>query len=434
MEIILPRPLAENIHRLAGRIWLLPRLLEWWDQSDERFFMLTGGPGTGKSMILAWLAGFGPTPIDTTAQHQLVRLRSAVKAAHFCQASGRSISPRAFAEGIANQLTSTVPGFGDALVATLAERVSIVGTAQAGTAAPGSSLTGVSIGRIDLGSGEELSFDRNFTQPLTRLYANGYAQPILLLVDALDEAQMYTGVRLPHLLSRLHDLPALVRILASTRDDPDVLEFFQNVGRLDLIFDAPSNVDDVRIYAKERLPKISTLNEARWREFAVQLATRAQGNFRYATQVLEELLAHPPATLPDLDSGLPETLGAFYNDSLMRKLGMDHQLWLESYEPLLGLIAVAQGEGLTAKHLVEMLVGFGLGAGALIGGQSEWDVRSALRDCNEYLFGELSEGPFRLFHKSFADFLLEDTENVDYHIDAVAMHRRIAHYYLEKLA
>jgi predicted ATPase len=36
-------------------------LLEWWDDhKDERIFLLTGGPGTGKSMILAWLAGFGP--------------------------------------------------------------------------------------------------------------------------------------------------------------------------------------------------------------------------------------------------------------------------------------------------------------------------------------------------------------------------------------
>jgi hypothetical protein len=49
---------------------------------------------------------------------------------HFCQASSRNNSPRAFAESIANQLTETVNGFADALAATLAERVSILGTAQ----------------------------------------------------------------------------------------------------------------------------------------------------------------------------------------------------------------------------------------------------------------------------------------------------------------
>jgi hypothetical protein len=42
-----------------------------------------------------------------------------VKAAHFCQASGRNVSPEAFAESAANQLTKTVEGFGGALAATL---------------------------------------------------------------------------------------------------------------------------------------------------------------------------------------------------------------------------------------------------------------------------------------------------------------------------
>jgi hypothetical protein len=47
-----------------------------------------------------------------------------------------------------------------------------------------------------------------------------YAEQMLLLVDALDEAQTYTGVGLPDLLSRLDDLPTGVRILATTRDKP----------------------------------------------------------------------------------------------------------------------------------------------------------------------------------------------------------------------
>jgi len=80
----LPKHVAENIDRFTGRTWLLPRILEWLNHSNERFFLLTGAPGTGKSMILAWLAGFGPEPKDASAREQLNRLRKAVKAAHFC--------------------------------------------------------------------------------------------------------------------------------------------------------------------------------------------------------------------------------------------------------------------------------------------------------------------------------------------------------------
>ena len=190
----LPRLVTENIGRFTGRTWLLPTLLNWYEKGEERIFLLTGGPGTGKSMIIAWLAGFGPQPQNPAAQAQLKQLREAVKAAHFCQAASRNITPQALAENIANQLTANVQGFGDALAATLAERVQIIGTVSAGTAQAGASLTGVSIGYIDIGAlGDELSFDRAFSEPLKKLYAGGYKQRMLFLVDALDEAQTYTG-------------------------------------------------------------------------------------------------------------------------------------------------------------------------------------------------------------------------------------------------
>jgi hypothetical protein len=75
---------------------------------------------------------------------------------------------------------------------------------------------------------------------------------------------------------------------------------------------------------------------------------------------------------------------------------------------------VAQGQGLTTKQLAE-LVGK--------------DIRAALRASKQYLAGELPDGPFRPFHKSFADFLLEDADNADFHIDPVTMHKRVAELY-----
>src|SRR5271165_516200 len=110
MSFALPKRIADNIDRFTGRTWLLPKVLEWDDHSDERLFLLTGGPGTGKSMILAWLAGFGPLPEDPAAQARLARVRKTVKAAHFCQAASRNSSPQAFADSMTNQLTGTVQG------------------------------------------------------------------------------------------------------------------------------------------------------------------------------------------------------------------------------------------------------------------------------------------------------------------------------------
>jgi hypothetical protein len=167
----LPKLVADNIEHFTGRAWLVPKLLDWYEKSDERILMLVGGPGTGKSMIMAWLAGHGPAPDDPEIRGQLEQLRAQVKAVHFCMAASRNITPQATAENIANQLTQNVPGFAGALAATLAERVQIAVTQNVGPVQAGGSVTGVSIARIDLGAlGDELSFDRAFSQPLKKLY------------------------------------------------------------------------------------------------------------------------------------------------------------------------------------------------------------------------------------------------------------------------
>jgi WD40 repeat protein len=235
---------------------------------------------------------------------------------------------------------------------------------------------------------------------------------MLLLVDALDEAQTYTGLTLPDLLCRLNDLPAGVRILATTRDDPEVLKFFRSIKPFDLIRDANPNVEDVRTYAAQRLTKLAAVEKSTRNAFAERLSNQASGVFLYAAMVLDELLERLPGELPDLATyPLPDGLSGVYHDFVVRKLGKDEQRWFDLYEPLLGIIAVSQGDGLTARQLKDVM------------GK---DVRAALRACKQYLSGQLPEGPFRPFHKSFADFLLEDEDNVDFHIDTASMHRRIA--------
>jgi hypothetical protein len=416
---------AVQAAQFTGRAWLLPRLLDWWDHGDARLFLLTGDPGTGKSAVMAWLAGYGAEPDDTTARAQLARLRSAVKAAHFLRAETRNIAPKAFAENVANQLTRSVRGFGDALAATLRERVCIVGVARADSAASGASLTGNAIGHLHLaGLGDELSFDRSLTEPLKRLLDRGQGEPVLLLVDALDEALGYSGDRtVPELLATLCDLPPQVRILATTNEDPRVLKFFRGMEIFDLVHDTVAGrdrlrsgaIDDVRAYATKRLASKRAIPDAARDAFAGRLADEAGGVFLYAVMVLDEIARSPVTELPDLAAyPLPAGLKGLYHALLTRELGRVDRKWYRSYMPLLGLTAVAQGYGLSASQL-----------GDIVGR----DIGEALRATRQYLRGNLPDGPFRPFHKSFADYLLEDADNIDYHIDARAMHRLIADRY-----
>lgn len=315
MMLKLPSTVERNSKHFTGRAWLLPHLFEWFEQSDERMFILTGDPGTGKSMITAWLAGAGPLPGDAEAQAQLERLRSWVKATHFCIAASGSTAPRALAQNVAEQLTRNVTGFGDALAATLADQVQISAEQEIGIVEAGGSVTGVRIERLNLGGlSEEFSFDRTLREPLQKLYANGHAEPTLLLVDALDEAATYKGaIDIVRLLARLHDLPQQVRILVTTRPDPRVLKHYREVEPFDLIEDAPADVDDVRLYAYERLAK-AKLDDERQTGLAGRIAQAAEGIFLYAHLVLDDLLPRLP-DIPDLATmPLPKGLSGLYHD------------------------------------------------------------------------------------------------------------------------
>jgi tetratricopeptide (TPR) repeat protein len=420
IKLELPEIVASSTEHFVGRTWLLPHILNWFDKSDQRIFILRGGPGTGKSSILAWLAGIGPLPSgsgETNARAQLKKIRSRVKAAHFFMSNTGNTAPKAFAEDIAKQLTQNINKFGDALAASLADRVQIIAKTRVGKA---QKVTGVYIGKLDLsGLTDEFSFDRVLRDPLKHLYEElGYSETILLLVDALDEALTYRGgTNIVQLLSKLEDLPKQVRILATTRGDPRVLKYFTDIKPFDIIKDAPPEIDDVKSYGSKRL-EVTLANEMHHRQIlADKVSKAAGGNFLYAYLVIEDLLRHPPNVKEVEKIEFPSGLNALYHEFLNRELGADEDRWYNTFKPLLGLIAASQGGGLTGTQLQEMI------------GR---EIEQTLRICKQYLQGALPEGPFRVFHKSFADFLFEEKENIDYHIDAASMHKKIVTYYKGK--
>src|SRR5262249_34929275 len=95
---------------------------------------------------------------------------------------------------MAEQLTRNIPGFAGALADTLRDHFGLTVEQHIGTLQSGGSTTGVYIERLDLaGLGDELSFDRGLRDPLKALYQLGYQEPMILIVDALDEALTYTG-------------------------------------------------------------------------------------------------------------------------------------------------------------------------------------------------------------------------------------------------
>ena len=413
VELDLPKPIAENIKCFTGRNWLLSHLLEWFQQSDERIFILTGEPGAGKSAVVAWLSGAGSLPQNDETGLKLDELRSRVKATHFCIAASGSVSPKNFIQNVVNQLMRNIRGFNDALVFT---QIRQTGTHEESELIQRmGSADRISMGRIDLAAlDDESSFNNFMRDPLKELYRRGFNEKIILLIDGLDEATTYTGsVNIVQLLTWFEDFPEQFRVLATSRPDPRVLKHYRKFRLFDLIENAPSNVDDVKLYAYERL---SSLKEEPRLRLAERISNTAKGNFLYTYLVLNDL-SDRPEILDAKEVLLPEKLGGLYYEFLNRELGLDEGRWYKTFKFLLGLIAIAQGDGL-GKSQLEQIIG--------------QEIEYALRTCAQYLNGNMPQGPFRLFHQSFSDFLLEDGKNIDYHIDAASMHRIVANFYLEK--
>ena len=414
----LPKLVQDNIERFTGRDWLLAPILEWLKTTDQRLLLLAGKPGSGKSMVAAWLAGAGPEPDGVESQEMLREVRGWVKGAHFCQAASGTTAPKAMAQNLAEQLAQNVAEFADAAVAALGERAKII-INQSATTVTGQQI-GIQTGslKLDLGElGDELSFDRVLRDPLKELYQRGYKQTILLLIDALDEAVTYTGsISIPQLLAKLEDLPPQVRILATTRPDPPVLYLFPGIKPLDLIAAAPPNIDDVQNYIRRRLEvsRAGAPQAGARADLAERLTQTARGNFLYAHLVLEDLLPR----LDEVDdlAGLllPASLADLYQKFVSRRIGTDRKLWIETVRPVLGLVAVGQGAGLTLRQIDRI---------------TRRDNELTVEDWSQYLDRAAPQGPFRLFHKSFADFLLDDDENEAFRVDAARTHEMVAAFY-----
>jgi len=91
--------------------------------------------------------------------------------------------------------------------------------------------------------------------------------------------------------------------------------------------------------------------------------------------------------------------------------------------PVLAPLAVAQDEGLTTEQLR-------LVAGRLAGEPlSRTAIREATRTARQFLDGPAPDGPFRVYHQSFADFLLDPEQNPDFLIDAAETHEAIVEAY-----
>lgn len=399
---------GSDIRRLTGdftgREWLLKEVDAWLKRRGERFFILTGEPGVGKSAFAAWLT----------------RMRKDIAAWHFCIA-GRNdtIVPNTVLRSLGAQLGHYLPDYGKALANTIKpEKVSIDVKVYA-KKMTGGKLTGVIIEHLHASDPKDV-LEITLRAPLAALPAPD--SPRILLIDSLDEAITYRrDLNLVTLLSGLDDLPPWVRILCTSRPERSALCYFDGLSAHIFAAESKMNLEDVEQYITNRVgrkamqARIKTAGKNP-EDLSAKLKDEDfhKGNFLFMKILLDDIEAGRQS-LEDLNA-LPKSINEIYHGFLRRFKAQ----WEKRYQPILGILAVAR-EPISEAYLSNFTrikrTQMRQSLGEIIQFLDEHEV--------EFKDGT-KEKTYELYHRSFRDYLLDEERNVDFWCAPVDGHQSIA--------
>ncbi len=383
--------LYEKRQGFVGREWLFDEIDAWRTTHNEPALLITGDPGTGKSAIVAELVHHNP--------------HGQVIAYHCCQADTRkTLEPGQFVRSIAAMIASKLPEYAEQLDNTeIQEFLSEESCHQD----PGSAL------------------ERGILTPLQAVPAPEEGVRYIL-IDALDEA--ITLRKMPgqaaqtivHLLAtRMNRLPVWLRVVATTRNEPDVLEHLSTLRARELDAEDARNFRDIERFIMRRLQTANLAAMVSTSRLSPQVVTDAllrasEGNFLYVRQALDAI-EREQYHLTRLDQ-LPAGLSGFYRQFFERSF--PDNTAFQSVERLLEVIAAA-GEPLSSSQLVWAA-----------GLNSERILTGILRKLGVYLRVRTDDdglATYAVYHKSLADWLTDPRRaGAAYSIDPVAGHQRLA--------
>ncbi|MFC1878751.1 AAA family ATPase [Chloroflexota bacterium] len=391
----------------TGREWIFDKIDNWLKCKNERFFILTGEPGVGKSAIAARL-----TQVRTEE----------IAAYHFCLAGNVStITSNTALRSLAAQLGESLPGYGKALANTIKpHQVRIDVKQHIEKVEAGAKVVGVIIEHINASNPDE-DLEILFRAPLAALEPP--AEPVIILIDSLDEAATYAGqTNLITLLAKANDLPSWVRFVCTTRPAETILSHFKRFEPYTLAAESQMNLDDLNRYIDYRIAKDvmhAQLKTAgvKPRTLDMEVKEIADGNFLYTKVLLNDIQAGQQP-LDDLYA-LPKSLNEIYHRFLRRFSDDD---WDQPYQPILGKLAVAQ------EWLTEDLL-------AAFSGLRPRQVRRSLGVLAQYLDAaknEKGDAIYRLFHQSLRDYLLGRRRSGLFWCDPEEEHELIADHYTKQ--
>jgi len=397
--------IVDRTHDFTGREWVFDEIDAWLaDPQSPSFFIITGEPGVGKSAIAA----------------RLTQVRK-LAAYHFCIARQiDTIDSLTFVRSLSLQLADHCQPFAQALTQVGHAQINVIKVSQTvAQVASGGEVKGVVIQNLILGNmGAQEAFVQTVLTPL-KAVAGDLDQPLVILVDSLDEAvQRQENVTIVHLLASAGGLTGKVRFVLTSRPEGAALRHFKErqVPRLLLDASRAENQADILAYILGQLDSSDTL-QARLKEqkmsrevFVERITTACKGNFLYLIWLLPAI-ANGTQRFDRLEA-LPAGLDGIYREFLRTRTIGDIRIWRD-YRPLLGVLSVAQAP-LTSKQLCRF------------SRTKPQVVSDFIVDAEQFLDPLLAqEGRYQLYHQSLVDFFNDQDRAGEFWVDSYAWHSQI---------
>lgn len=438
--------------RWVDRAWLTGQIKAHLDEDGCRIVLLTGGPGTGKSAVMARLAQERPGwpryfirrigETDTDAYRHEGSLASFLTVVGF---QLLALHPDAFpADDLAAEAdvhVLKVGPEGDVAAIRIAEYFASPFRparlrARLRAAVVKGRVTAIEIGKmvVDVATIKPAALAKPaLFEPLAQLAESRPDEKVVVLLDGLDELRFRDAATdVGSWLTSNQALPANLRVVVASRPDAPLVRQLKlghksSLRHLHIESDQSEVRHDVEGYlrnlgSEDTISAILSTHGISTDRFVRQVVPKVGGNFLYASMIARLLDAEGfgsrqapggMAPAPDMDwldslGTLPGDLPGFYallllrvhDQLLMRPATRPH--WTALYRPLLGLLSVA-AVSLTGRQLRAF-------------GDIPLDlaaVNGALERLQFFLDGDPDTG-FRFHHLSMAEYLAdEETASID---------------------
>ena len=251
-------------------------------------------------------------------------------------------------------------------------------------------------------AGEDSGFlSQLLTEAADRTHRNG-EPPVVVVVDALDEAE---DIGLAASANRLYlppALPAGVFFVLTTREETDYRLNVDHETGIWLRDDDPANERDVARYIETFIgahPQTMQKQIDAWgiepAAFVTEMTRLSEGNFMYLVYVLPEIVAGRLSRQTTGEIGsLPRGLSGYYRRHWRDMKDADPRRFQALQRPVLCFLATSR-EPVTIAQLMEWT------------NLEPGDIKNVIADWREFLNEDTDNQPprYRIYHHSFAEFL-----------------------------